>query len=225
MTGGALDAAALVLPLAMGVALSPFPVVGAILVLSGPRATTAGPAFAAGFVAGLAALTTLVVALLDGAGLSAGPLANLIRLGAGLGLLAAAAAKWCGRPRGGAAAPVPGWMAALGDARPLRAFGIGAALGGVNPKNIAFAAGAAGSIAGFGLIGRDAAGPALAFVLLGSASVLAATAARLVAGKAATRGLDAARAFMIDNGPVILAVVFSILGVKLAGEGLTGLLQ
>ena len=93
MTGGALDAAALVLPLAMGVALSPIPVVGAILVLSGPRATTAGPAFAAGFVAGLAALTALAVALLDGAGQSAGPLANLIRLGAGLGLLAAAASE------------------------------------------------------------------------------------------------------------------------------------
>lgn len=30
---------------------------------------------------------------------------------------------------------------------------------------------------------------------------------------------------MIENGPVILAVVFSILGVKLAGEGLAGLLQ
>jgi len=45
VTGGALDAAALVLPLAMGVALSPFPVVAAVLILSGPKAVTAGPAW------------------------------------------------------------------------------------------------------------------------------------------------------------------------------------
>jgi hypothetical protein len=44
LTGGALDAAALVLPLAMGVALSPFPVLAAIPIPSGPRAATAGPA-------------------------------------------------------------------------------------------------------------------------------------------------------------------------------------
>ncbi len=143
----------------------------------------------------------------------------------GFGLLAAAASKWRGRPRGGATAPVPGWMAALGGARPLRAFGIGAALGGINPKNIAFAAGAAGSIAGLGIVGRDAAGPAVAFVAVRLRPGAGGDGRRLLAGAGATRGLDAARAFMIDNGPVILAVVFAILGVKLAGEGLAGLLQ
>jgi hypothetical protein len=224
LTGGALDAAALVLPLAMGVALSPFPVVAAILVLSGPRATTAGPAFAAGFLAGLGTLTALAIALLDGAGGGAGPLASLIRLGVGLGLIAAAAMKWRGRPRGSAAPAVPGWTAALDGVGVPRAFGIGVVLGGVNPKNIAFAAGAAGTIAGLGIAGRDAVGPGLAFALLGSASVLAATAVRLAAGTRAARGLEAAKTFMIGNGPVILAVVFAILGVKLIGEGLAGML-
>lgn len=224
MTGGALDATALVIPLALGVALSPFPVVAAIVILGGPRASTAGPAFAAGFVAGLAALTGLAIALLEGAGTAAGPVADLVRLGVGVALLVLAATKWRGRGRGEATSP-PGWTTALGSAGPLRAFGVGAALGGLNPKNVAFAAGAAGSIAGLGLHGRDAAGPAVAFVAFGSVSVLAATAARLVGGASATRWLASAQAFMTANGPVILAVVFAILGAKLAGEGLAGLLQ
>jgi hypothetical protein len=220
VTGGALDAAALVLPLAMGVALSPFPVVAAILILSAPRAATAGPAFAAGFVAGLAVLTALAMALLDGAG-GTGAVAGGLRLVVGFGLVVAAAVKWRGRTRSRAA---PRWLSALEDVGPPRALGIGAALGGVNPKNLAFAAGAAGTVAGLGLDGQDAVGPGLAFVLLGSASVLGATAFRLAAGARAVRSLGAVKAFMIDSGPVILAVVFAILGVKLVGEGLAGLL-
>jgi len=224
MTGGGLDAVALVLPLAMGVALSPFPIVAAVLVLSGPRALPAGLAFAAGFVAGLTALAAVAIALLDGAGGATGSVASLVWLAVGVGLLAAAAMKWRGRPRGDAPPPVPGWIAALDVIAPARAFGVGAALGGVNPKNIAFAAGAAGNIAALGLDGHAALGPGVAFVLLGSASVLATTALRLVGGERAARPLAALKAFMIDNGPVIVAVVFAILGVKLIGEALAGLL-
>jgi len=218
-----LDAIALVLPLAMGVALSPFPVVAAVLILSGPRASTAGLAFAAGFVGGLVGLTAVALGLIDGAGGATGPVASLLRLGVGAGLLVAAWAKWRGRPEGGVAVPMPGWMVALHGAGPVRAFAVGAGLGGVNPKNIAFAVGAAGSIAATGVGARDAVVAGLAFVLLGSASVLGATAVRLVGGARTVGPLETLRAFMVDNGPVILAVVFLVLGVKLFGEGLAGL--
>jgi threonine/homoserine/homoserine lactone efflux protein len=217
----ALDAIALVLPLATGVALSPFPVVAAVLILSGARARTAGPAFAAGFLAGLAALTGLALALLDGAGGARGPVASLLRLGVGAGLILAAGMKARARLNGDPA-PVPEWMAALGAAGPKRALAVGAALGGVNPKNVAFAAGAAGSIAATGADARDAAVAAGVFVALGSASVLGATAIRLLGGERTLRPLLALRTFLVDNGPVILAVVFLVLGVKLVGEGLAG---
>ena len=195
--------------------------VAAVPILSGPRGGTAGPAFAAGFIAGLAALTALALLLLDGTGDARGPVASLLRLCVGVGLILAAGAKWREGPRRDAA-PAPGWMAALGDAGTARAFAVGAALGGVNPKNIAFAAGAAGSIAATGADGRDAALAALAFVLLGAASVLGATAFRLLGGARSLGPLASLRAFMVANGPVILAVVFLVLGVKLVGEGLAG---
>lgn len=222
MTGGALDAAALVLPLAMGVGLSPFPLIGAVVVLSGPRAASAGPAFAAGWLAGLSALTAVALLLFDGAGAAAGPLAGVLRLGLGFGLLALAVAKVRGRRR--KAAEPPGWMAALESADPARALAIGAALGGLNPKNVGFAAAAAGSIAALGITGRAAAGPALAFVLLGSVPVLVATGARLALGQRAAGPLGALRWFLVENGALIVAVVFAVLGVKLVGEGFAGLL-
>lgn len=218
-----LDAVALVLPLAAGVALSPFPAIGIVLVLNGPRAVSAGPAFAAGFVAGLSAVMLLGILLLDGAGGHQGLVASLLRVGVGMAVLALAVRKWRGRPGAGAPAAMPGWMTALDGAGPGRALGLGAMLGGLNPKNIGFAAAAAGSIAATGLTGRGALAPAAAFVLLGSGAVLAATVYRLVAGHRALGPLDAARRFLIANGTVMTATVFVVLGVKLVGEGLAGL--
>jgi len=215
------DIAAALLGPALGVALSPFPVIAAVLVLTGPRAATAGPALAAGFTAGLAALSALAFALIDGSGRGDGVAAAVLRLALGAALLAAAVSKWRKRPRPGEVPPVPGWMAALHDIAPGRAFATGAALGGINPKNIGFAAAAAASVAGLGP--RGAAGAALAFALMGSGSVLLATLARLLAGAAATGPLDALRGFMVRHGGLVLAAIFALIGAKLVLAGLSGL--
>ena len=49
------------LPAAAAVALSPIPIVAVVLVLDSPRARVNGPAFAPGWVAGLAVVSVLVV--------------------------------------------------------------------------------------------------------------------------------------------------------------------
>lgn len=61
-------AIAAVLVPAAGVALSPILLVAVILVLFTPRAARNGVLFAAGFVAGLAALAALVLALAETSG-------------------------------------------------------------------------------------------------------------------------------------------------------------
>jgi hypothetical protein len=58
-----------VLPLALGVAISPIPIIAVILMLLSPKAHTNGPAFLVGWVAGLAAVSVTVSALSDRAGL------------------------------------------------------------------------------------------------------------------------------------------------------------
>lgn len=54
------------LPSAFAVALSPIPIVAVVLVLGAPRARAAGPAFALGWVAGLLAVSVIVVLVLGG---------------------------------------------------------------------------------------------------------------------------------------------------------------
>ena len=56
------------LPSALGVALSPIPIVAVILMLGTPRARTDGPAFALGWVLGLSVVAVAVLALTGASG-------------------------------------------------------------------------------------------------------------------------------------------------------------
>src|SRR5690349_11470468 len=92
------------LPAAVGVAISPFPIVGIVLILIGPRGRSNGPAFLLGWWIGLAVVGTVVLLLADGADASEnGGLAtwvSVLQLLAGLLLLALALRQWQKRPRG-----------------------------------------------------------------------------------------------------------------------------
>jgi hypothetical protein len=61
-----------ILPLALGVAISPVPIIAVILMLLSPRARTSGPAFLAGWVVRLAIAGVVVLALSYSVGLGAG---------------------------------------------------------------------------------------------------------------------------------------------------------
>jgi hypothetical protein len=219
-----LDAIGAVLAPAVGVAASPFPVVAAILVLSSARPRANGVAFAAGWLVGLSAITAAFIVVTDGAGDDdTAAVFAWLRVAVGAGLLVLAARKWAARPRPGEEPTTPAWMAGLDDVEPPRSAGIGAALGGVNPKNLAFTFAAATSIGALGLDGGEAAVAGVVYVALASASVLAAVGARLVAGERVDPALAGVRSFMLANNAVILMVVFLILGAKVLGDGLAAL--
>ena len=57
-----------VLPSAVGVALSPVPIIAVILMLGTPRARSNGPAFAVGWVLGLVAVSLLVLVVAERVG-------------------------------------------------------------------------------------------------------------------------------------------------------------
>jgi hypothetical protein len=63
-----LKAIGAILPLALGVAISPIPIIAVILMLLSPKARTNGPAFVLGWVSGLAAVSIAVSALSGKAG-------------------------------------------------------------------------------------------------------------------------------------------------------------
>jgi len=102
------------LPSAVGVALSPVPIVAVILMLGTPRARTNGPAFAAGWVAGLVTVGVIVL-LVAGNADSRGDTStavDVVVLLFGVLLLAVAVKQWQGRPRPGETPEMPKWMAA-----------------------------------------------------------------------------------------------------------------
>ena len=211
------------LPAALAVALSPIPIVAVIVVLGTPRAAVAGPAFALGWVTGLAAVSTLVVAVLGGSGGDSDTAAAWLKLAIGVLFLGLAAQQWRTRPTGGAPAPAPAWMATLDAASPARTALLGAALSGANPKNVALTLAASATIAGADLDGGGTAVAVAAFVALGSVTVAGAVLFALLAGDRAARPLDAAKRFMADNNAVIMMVVLLLLGAKLIGDGLAGI--
>jgi threonine/homoserine/homoserine lactone efflux protein len=91
------------LPSAVGVALSPVPIVAVILMLGTPRARSNGLAFAAGWVVGLVAVGVIVL-LVAGDADSSGDTStavDVVVLLFGVLLLAVAVKQWRGRPRAG----------------------------------------------------------------------------------------------------------------------------
>lgn len=216
------------LPVALAIALSPFPVVAVVVVLGTPRAAANGAAFAAGWLAGLGVLTTLAVVLTNGAVAAdvtdtASDGVAWWRIVLGVALLALAVQKWRNRPQAGSDEPPPAWMTSLDDIDPPRAARLGALLGGVNPKNVALALAAASTIARADLSRGAAALDAAAFVVLASSTVVGAVLAHLVAPERAAAPLAAIRAFMLDNSTAIVIVILLIFGVQLIGDGLAGL--
>ena len=221
------DAIGGLLPAAVAVALSPIPIVAVVVVLGAPRARTAGPAFALGWIAGLLAVSVVVVLLVGSASDpdSDDPGVNWLKLGIGIVFLLMAAKQWTKRPRPGREPEVPGWMATIGSATAPRAALLGMALSGANPKNLALTLTAAASIAEAGLDTTDTAIAVAAFTALGSVTVAGSVLFYLLAGDRAARPLAAVKQFMADNNAVIMMVVLLLLGAKLLGDGLAGLWQ
>ena len=213
------------LPSAVGVALSPVPIVAVILMLDTPRARTNGPAFAAGWVAGLTTVGVIVLLVAGGAASSDGTstAVDVIVLLFGLLLLALAVKQWRGRPRRGETAELPSWMDAVDRFTPVRSLGLGVLLSAVNPKNLALTLAAAASLAQAGLsAGGDVTGLTV-FVVLGSLTVVGPVVASLLLGDRIARPLAEVKEFMAANNAVIMAVVCLVLAAKLIGTGIGGL--
>ncbi len=143
------------LPSAVGVAISPVPIIAAVLMLMSARAKQTAPAFAAGWLAGLTVVGVIVLLLSDPADVSGdgtgSTVSGWIKIGLGVLFLALAAGQWRRRPHGGEEARLPGWMAAIDQMTAARAFALAAALAAVNPKNLSLTIAGGLSIAQAGL--------------------------------------------------------------------------
>jgi threonine/homoserine/homoserine lactone efflux protein len=215
------------LPAALAIALSPFPVIGVVLILAGSQSSRAnGPMFAVGWTIGLSVVTVLVVLVFGGADdpdSASSALADWGRVVAGAALVAFGVRKWWTRSGDEEVREVPGWMTSLDSATPVKALVLGLALSGANPKIFVLAAAAAASIVETGVSGTDVVVAVVVFVLVGSLTVVGAVVLNFVGGSRGAALLDKVRVFMVDNSTAITVVILLVLGAKVLGDGLTGL--
>jgi len=215
------------LPLAVGVALSPVPIIAVVLMLTTARARANGPAFLLGWLVGLGVVGAIVLALAGPGGASeeGQPAAwvSWLKLLLGLGLVLVAVRQFRGRPRGDEEAPLPKWMGAIDRFGPGQALGGGAVLAGANPKNLLLAVAAAAAIAQTGIPGGQQAIAYAVFAVIGTLGVGAPVGIYVAMGKRSAELLGRLKDWMGHNNAVIMAVLCLVIGVKLLGDGLGGL--
>ena len=131
--------------------------------------------------------------------------------------------QWRSRPGPGEQAPAPKWMASLDSFTPVKSLGLGAAMSGVNPKNLALTAAAAISIAQAGLPGGQQAVVLAVFVVVGTVTVAAPLVVYLALGSKADSTLNGWREWLGANNAAIMLVVFLVFGFVLIGQGIAGL--
>jgi threonine/homoserine/homoserine lactone efflux protein len=221
------EAIGAILAPAVGVALSPFPIIGVILILFSPKARTLGPLFALGWVLAMAVVIALVLIFANPASLEddasdPSTASAIIHLVLGLLLLFLAFKQWRGRPEEGETPEMPKWMQSIDKVSPPVAFGLGALLSGLNPKNLILTLGAATSIAQANLsTGQDII-VSLIFIIIASVSVAGAVIWYLVAGEKATATLTSVKDWMTVHNAEIMTVLFLLLGAQFVGKGIAG---
>jgi len=217
------------LPLAIGIAISPIPIIACILMLFSAKARVNGPAFLVGWVLGVTVVTTLVVFLSDASAATDDPasgpsLGDLVILLLGIGAILLGLRQWRGRPKPGEDAAMPSWMAAIDGFAPGKAFGFGFLLSAVNPKNLGLAAAAGLVIDEAVANGGNALAMEIVFVVLASLSIAVPVVYMLVGGDAAKKTLDGWRTWLAAHNAAVMAVLFVVIGAKLMGNGLDALL-
>jgi hypothetical protein len=213
-----------VLTFAVGVAISPVPIIAVILMLFSVRARVNGPAFLVGWVVALAVVSGVAYALADAGDTDTSSTASDTvswgKILVGVLFLLLAARNWRSRPAPGAAPELPKWMAGIDTLAPGKAFAFGVLLAGVNPKNLLLAAAAGSGLAQLGLATSDAVVSLAVFVIVGSLTIATPVLYYLVGGDRATAQLDSAKGWLALHNAAVMTVLFLVFGVNLVADGL-----
>jgi len=213
-----------VFPLAVGVALSPLPVIAVLVLLPAPAGSAGGVGFLVGRLAGVGAIAGVVSVLSElfaEATTESSTVSRVLRIVLGLGLMAWAIVKWRGRPRGDEA-EIPKWMASIDGMSTWGATRLGVIISVANPKELAFGIGAGLTIGAAGLaVGPTVIAVAI-YTVIACLTVALPVLAALVGGARMAEPLASAREWMVRNNAAVISVVLLVIGAILVGEGLQG---
>jgi threonine/homoserine/homoserine lactone efflux protein len=214
------------LPLAIGIAISPVPIIAVILMLLSRKATATSTGFLLGWVAGVVVVTVVVIALVGQAGDTSGgepsTLSSVLKLVFGVLLLVMALQQWRGRPKAGETGEMPKWMGAIESFTFGRALGLGFLLSGVNPKNLLLCLGAGTTIGAAHLPTGQIVVAMIVFTVLASSTVAVPVVGYLAARDRMAGPLENLRAWLTQNNAAVMAVLLLVLGTALIGKGIGG---
>jgi threonine/homoserine/homoserine lactone efflux protein len=209
-----------ILGLAVGVAISPVPIIALILMLFSKSAAVNSLAFLFGWLLGLTVVSIIVLAIgLEGSDgdSSSGGIAKVV-IGALFVLLGIK--QWRDRPSAGEEPRMPKWMASVDSFTPPKAFGLAILLSSVNPKNLGLTIAAAAAIGSVGLDTGEEAVVVTVYVVLASITLIVPVVGFLAAREKMTPVLDTMKSWLMTNNATVMAVLFIVLGAKVLGDGI-----
>lgn len=216
-----------ILPLALGVAISPVPIIAAILMLLSPRAKATSVGFLLGWLLGIVIAVTLFTFLssvLPSSGSDdSDPVRGTLQVVLGVLLLLLSIRQFRNRPKPGEEPKLPKWMQAIDKVDFAKALGLGFLLSAVNPKNLLLAVGAGSAIGAADLDGAETAGVIAVYTLIAACTVLVPVVAYLIAADRLRRPLDALRGWLARENAVIMGILVLVIGVDLIGKGIAAL--
>ncbi len=209
-----------ILGFAVGVAISPVPIISVILMLFSRSAASNSLSFLAGWLVGLTVVSIVVLAIglegSDGETDSGG----IVKIVIGVLFLALAVRQWRQRPGEGEDAQMPAWMATIDEFTAVKSFGLALLLSAVNPKNLGLTIAAAASIGGAGLDTGEEAVVVAVYVILASSTLIVPVVGYIAARQRMTPVLDGMKAWLTANNATVMAVLFLVLGAKVLGDGI-----
>ena len=211
------------LPIAVGVAVSPGAVIATILMLLSKRAGSSSIGFAVGWLLGIFIATVLFVLLSSALSTSDdGPstTASWIKLALGVLLLVVGVKQWRGRNGGH---ETPKWMQAIDEMTAVKGLGLGFALAAINPKNLLMCIAAGVSIGSASLATSGVIASVLVFTIIASSTVAIPVVGYVVAADRLREPLAKLKVWLQDNNTTVMSVLILVVGVVLIGKGISGI--
>ncbi len=206
---------------AVGVAISPVPIIAVILMLFTSKATGNSLSFLLGWIVGLTVAGSAVLLLgLESSDGSEAENGGWIKIVIGALFVLLGWKQWSSRPGGDEEPEMPAWMATIDQFNPAKSFGLAFVLAAVNPKNLGLTIAAVVKITGSGLSSGEEIGTLVVFIVIASATVAAPVLLNLMLGSRAEGTLNTMKDWLVANNNTVMTVLFVVLGAKVLGDGI-----
>lgn len=213
-----------ILPFALGIAISPIPIIAAILMLLSSKARSTSTGFLLGWVVGIivaVVVFTLLASVLPESGSDESqPVSATIRIVLGALLLVLAGRQWRSRPTGGEEPALPKWMAAIDTMTAPRAIALGFLLSALNPKNLLMGVAAGVAIGSGGLSAGETAVAIGVFTVIAASTVAIPVVGYLLAAQRVAGPLELLRTWLVHNNATVMSILLLVIGVVVIGKGI-----